>query len=200
MLTPMGRTTRHLAPLALVLLLAACSSAGRREPGAPLGEPPGPAPRFPRYTESIKQIALFRGGLGWGGVWIGSTVRQVENALGKLLDLDKAETDELCGYRAVGVGILGQPLRLEFEGTGDNTRLRAIWLLLDGHGRPLDRDALVRALKARFPDLAYVPSPHVPDLSEGKAPKPLYELDKAEDGLFWVDPGRGIYFGKICVD
>ena len=195
----MGSTTRHLAPLALALLLAAASTtAGRRAPGAPPGELPGPAPRFPRYTESIKQIARLRGSLGWGGVWIGSTVRDVERGLRKPLDLEKTEKDELCGYRTVGAEILGQPLRLEFEGTEEEARLRAIWLLLDGHGRPLDRDTLVRALKARFPDLAYVPSPHTPDLSEAEAPKPLYELGK--DSLFWVDPGRGIYFGKICVD
>jgi hypothetical protein len=189
----MGRTTRLLAPLALALLLAACSSGGRQEPGAPPGEP-----RFPRYTESIKQIARLRGSLGWGGVWIGSTAREVERAIGKRLDLDKADPDELCGYRAVGADILGQPLRLEFEGTGEEARLRAVWLLLDGRGRPLDRDVLVRALKSRFPDVKYLPSPHAPDLSEAGAPKPLYELGK--DSLFWVDPGRGIYFGKICVD
>lgn len=197
----MGRTTRHLVPLALALLLAACSTAGRREPGAPPGEPPGSAPRFPRYTESIKQIARLRGSLGWGGVWIGSTVRDVERGLRKPLDLDKAEKDELCGYRTVGAEILGQPLRLEFEGAGEDAHLRAIWLLLDGRGRPLDRDALVRALKARFPDLAYVPSPHTPDLSEAEAPSPLYRLEGlGEEGMFWIEPGRGIYFGKICVD
>lgn len=190
----MALTTRHLAPLALALLLAACSSGGRREPGAPPGDPRP----FPPYTESIKQIARLRGSLGWGGVWIGSTAREVERATGKRLDLDKADPDELCGYRAVGADVLGQPLRLEFEGMGENARLRAVWLLLDGRGRPLDRDALVRALKARFPDVKHLPSPHAPDLPEAEAPKPLYELGK--DSLFWVDPGRGIYFGKICVD
>lgn len=197
----MGSTTRHLAPLALALLLAACSTAGPGEPGARPGELPGAGPRFPRYTESIKQIARLRGSLGWGGVWIGSTVRDVERGLRKPLDLEKAEQDELCGYRAVGVEILDQPLRLEFEGTGDDARLRAIWLLLDGRGRPLDRTALARALKARFPDLAYVPSPHTPDMPEAEAPSPLYRLERiGEEGMFWIDPGRGIYFGKICVD
>lgn len=190
----MALTTRHLAPLALALLLAACSLGGRREPGAPPGDPRP----FPPYTESIKQIARLRGSLGWGGVWIGSTAREVERATGKRLDLDRADPDELCGYRAVGADVLGQPLRLEFEGMGEDARLRAIWLLLDGRGRPLDRDALVRALKARFPDVRHLPSPHTPDLPEAEAPKPLYELGK--DSLFWVDPGRGIYFGKICVD
>lgn len=197
---PARTTTRRLALLALALLLAACSTAGR-EPGELPGEPPGPAARFPRYTESIKQIARLRGNLGWGGVWIGSTLREVERATGKRLDLDKAETDELCGYRAVWVDLLGQPLRLEFEGTGEEARLRAVWLLLDGRGRPLDRDALVRALKARFRDLAYVPSPHTPGLPEAEAPSPLYRLEElGEEGMFWIEPGRGIYFGKICVD
>lgn len=174
----MARTaTRRLALLPLALALAACATAG---PGAG---------RFPRSVEPVKQIARLRGGaLGWGGLWIGATAAEVERTLGRrLTELASAEPDALCGYRSAGVEVLGQPLRLEFEGTGEDARLRAIWLLLGSRGAPPSRDDLVRALKARFPGIESVPSPH-----------PLYRLD--EDNLFWVDPQRGIYFGKVCVD
>jgi hypothetical protein len=181
-------TTTRLAALSLALALAGCATAG---PGAG---------RFPRSTEPVKQIARLRGGaLGWGGVWLGSTAREVERTLGRrLTELVSGEPDALCGYRSAGVEILEQPLRLEFEGTGDDARLRAIWLLLGARGGPPSKDDLVRALKARFPGIEYVPNPHVPDLAEAESPSPLYRLD--EDNLFWVDPQRGIYFGKVCVD
>lgn len=181
-------TTTRLLGLAAALALAGCATAG---PGAG---------RFPRSTEPVKQIARLRGGdLGWGGVWIGSTAREVERTLGRrLTELATAEPDALCGYRSVGIEILDQPLRLEFEGTGENARLRAIWLLLGARGAPPTREDLTRALEARFPGIEYVPSPHTPDLAEAANPKPLYRLD--EDSLFWVDPQRGLYFGKVCVD
>ncbi|MFP5288130.1 MAG: hypothetical protein ACLGI9_20510 [Thermoanaerobaculia bacterium] len=178
----------RLAVLSLALALAGCATAG---PGAG---------RFPRSTEPVKQIVRLRGGsLGWGGVWIGSTAAEVERTLGRrLTELVSGEPDALCGYRSAGVEILGQPLRLEFEGTGQDARLQAIWLLLGQRGGPLSKQDLVRALKARFPGIEYVPNPHVPNLAEAESPSPLYRL--AEDHLFWVDPQRGIYFGKVCVD
>lgn len=181
-------TTTRLLVLAVALALAGCATAG-----------PGPG-RFPRSVEPVKQIARLRGGsLGWGGVWIGMTAGEVERALGRrLTELATAEPDALCGYRAAGVEILGQPLRLEFEGTGEEARLRAIWLLLGVRGAPPTRDDLTRALQARFPGIEYVPSPHAPELAEAANPMPLYRLD--EESLFWVDPQRGIYFGKVCVD
>lgn len=184
----MTQILARLLSLALALTLAACVTAG---PGAG---------RFPRSVEPVKQIARLRGGsLGWGGVWIGMTAGEVERALGRrLTELATAEPDALCGYRAVGVQILDQPLRLEFEGSGEEARLRAIWLLLGVRGAPPTRDDLSRALAARFPGIEYVPSPHAPDLVEAANPRPLYRLD--EGSLFWVDPQRGIYFGKICVD
>jgi hypothetical protein len=185
----MTRAIERLLPFALALALAGCATAG---PGAG---------RFPRSTEPVKQIARLRGGsLGWGGVWIGSTAREVERTLGRrLTELVSGEPDALCGYRSVGLEILDQPLRLEFEGTGEDARLRAIWLLLGARGGPPpSKDDLVRALKARFPGIEYVPNPHVPNLAEAESPSPLYRLD--EDNLFWVDPQRGIYFGKVCVD
>jgi hypothetical protein len=174
--------------LALALGLAACTAAG---PGAG---------RFPRSTEPVKQLARLRNGsLGWGGLWIGSTAREVEQTLGRRLNgLAAAEPDALCGYRPVDVEVLGQPLRLEFEGSGEGARLQAIWLLLGQRGAPPARDDLVRALRARFPHLEYVPSPHVPDLAEAQNPSPLYRLD--DESLFWVEAQRGIYFGKVCVD
>jgi hypothetical protein len=185
----MARSTiTRLALLSLALALAGCATAG---PGAG---------RFPRSTEPVKQIARLRGGsLGWGGVWIGSAAPEVERALGRrLTELVTGEPDALCGYRSFGVEILDQPLRLEFEGTGEDARLQAIWLLLDQRGAPPSKEDLVRALKARFPGIEYVPNPHVPNLTEETSPSPLYRLD--EDNLFWVDPQRGIYFGKVCVD
>lgn len=182
-------TTTRLFVLSAALALAGCATAG---PGAG---------RFPRSVEPVKQIARLRGGsLGWGGVWIGMTAREVERALGRRLtaELASAEPDALCGYRSAGVEILDQPLRLEFEGSGEEARLRAIWLLLGVRGAPPTRDDLVRALEARFPGIEYVPSPHTPELAEAASPKPLYRLD--EDNLFWVDAQQGIYFGKVCVD
>jgi hypothetical protein len=127
------------------------------------------------------------------------TFRQVERAVGQHLpSLGSAAQDELCGYYTLETRVLKQPLRLEFDAKGGESRLAAIWLpLANPAGEPSVLD-IARALKARFPDLRYLPSPHAPDLAESVNPRPLY---RGQDGrTFFIDPRQGVYFGEICVD
>jgi hypothetical protein len=198
-----------------VALLCACASPGPL-PG------PGPAPgpiigasggspgfpgaprssRFPRYADAIRQISLRAGHLGWGGVEVGMSFHQAELAVGQHLPaLGSSAQDELCGYYTLETAVMRQPLRLEFDARSGESRLKAIWLPLsdprEPEGVPATLD-IVRALKARFPDLRYAPSPHAPDLAESVNPRPLYALDRG--GMIFVDPRRGVYFGEICVD
>jgi hypothetical protein len=210
------RTTRLglvLSALSLAALLGACASRGP-SPGTPppgpgpIGAPPGGEPgfpggtsggRYPRYTEPIKQISRRAGHLGWGGVEVGMTFRQAELAIGRHLPaLGSTSEDVLCGYYSLETGVLGQPLRLEFEAKGGESRLKAIWLPLVNRAGALSTPEMARALKARFPDLRYEPGPYTPDLAEAENPRPLYRLDKG--GMFFVDPHQGIYFGEICID
>jgi hypothetical protein len=186
----MARTTRGAALLVLLLSLAACATGGA------VG---GGGGRFPRYVEPIRQIAQIRGRLGWGGFSVGMTLKDAERALGKRLPIFETARDEMCGRHIVEVELRRQKLGLEFEGTGEEARLAALWLLLwnPAGGGEMTTLEIVRALKARFPDLQYVPSPHGAQ-PESVNPKPLYRL--AEDALFFVDPATGVYFGKVCVD
>lgn len=188
---PVGRSTiRRAAPVLLLGLLGACASQG-------------PAPvsvsRFPRYTDPIKQISLRGGHLGWGGLEVGMTFHQAELAVGKRLpSLGSAAQDELCGYYTLETRVLRQPLRLEFDARGGESRLKAFWLPLANPAGELSTLDIARALKARFPDLRYLPSPHAPELAESVNPRPLY---RGEGGkMFFVDPRQGVYFGEICVD
>jgi hypothetical protein len=183
-------TIRRLAPVLLVGLLGACAAAG----------PVQRFPRLPRYiAEPVKQISLRGGHLGWGGVEIGMTFRQVELAAGRRLpSLGSAAQDELCGYYTLETNVLKQPLRLEFDAKGGESRLAAIWLPLANPAGEPSVPEIARALKARFPDLRYLPSPHAPDLAESVNPRPLY---RGQDGrTFFIDPRQGVYFGEICVD
>jgi hypothetical protein len=181
--------TRRAAPVLLLGLLGACASSG----------PVQRFPRLPRYIEPIKQISLRAGHLGWGGVEIGMSFRQVERAIRQRLpSLGSAAQDELCGYYTLETKVLKQPLRLEFDAKGGESRLAAIWLPLANPAGELSTLEIARALKARFPDLRYLPSPHAPDLAESVNPRPLY---RGQDGrMFFVDPRQGVYFGEICVD
>jgi len=199
----------------LALALGACASGGPipspgPAPGPDVGQP-GTSPgfpgvsrggRFPRYTEAIKQISLRGGHLGWGGVEVGMTFRQAELAVGRRLPgLGSSSQDELCGYYVLEAEVLRQTLRLEFDAKGGESRLKAIWLPLSDPREPRGVPStleIVRALKARFPRLIYVPSPHAPELAESVNPRPLYRLDKG--GMFFVEPRQGVYFGEICVD
>lgn len=210
--TETAHTIRKVWGLVLVLGLAGCASPGRGPgpaPPPPPGPLPGPTPQeggaaFPRHVvEPIKQMTLRKGRLGWGGVEVGMTFEQAERAIGRRLPaLGSASRDELCGWYAVDVEVLRQPLRLEFSAEGGESRLQAIWLLLRSPAGGLRPEPIVRALKARFPGLEYVPSPHAPDLAEASNPKPLYRLAEGTEGsLIFVNPaGGGIYFGAICVD
>lgn len=186
----MGRTTSRAALLALLVLLialAACATGG------------GGGGSFPRYVEPIRQIAHIRGHLGWSGLYVGMTLKEAERALGKRLPIFETPRDQMCGRHLVEVELRRQKLGLEFEGTGEEARVAALWLVLwnpAGRGE-LSTLEIVRALKARFPALQYVPSPHGAQ-PESVNPKPLYRLD--EDDLFFVDPATGVYFGKVCVE
>jgi hypothetical protein len=116
----------------------------------------------------------------------------------KLPRLGEASRDMLCGYSAVESEALGQPLQLEFDSRASEGQLKAIWLpLASPEGAPSALE-IAAALKARFPKLRYVPSPHAPDLAESVNPRPLYQIENG--AMFFVDPRRGIYFGEICVD
>jgi hypothetical protein len=153
-----------------------------------------------RYVEAIKQISLRAGHLGWGGLEVGMSFHQAELAASRRLpSLGSASRDMLCGYAELEAEALRQPLRLDFDTRGrEEGRLKAIWLPLASPAGELSALEIVRVLKARFPELQYVPSPHAPDLAESVNPRPLYQLGKS--GMFFVDPRRGIYFGEICVD
>ncbi|HYU33026.1 MAG TPA: hypothetical protein VEW48_12765 [Thermoanaerobaculia bacterium] len=178
----------------LVVTAAACISSGRG-PGTG-GEP---AVRFSRSIDAIRQITLRRGRLGWGGLEIGMTFHQAEQVLERRLPaLGSATQDELCGYYPLETELMQQPLRLEFSADAGDSHLEAIWLPLEGRSGPPGRDEIVDALRARFPKLEYVPSPHVPDLVEARNPKPLYRLAEG-GGMIFVQPG-GVYFGEVCVD
>jgi hypothetical protein len=152
-----------------------------------------------RYTDAIKQISLRNGHLGWGGLEIGMSLHDAELVVRKRLpSLAGAPRDELCGYYTLEAQVLGQPLHLEIDGRGEEGRLKAIWLPLASPAGELGTPDVVRALKARFPNLRYLPSPHEPELAESANPRPLYQLTPVE--LIFVVPREGLYFGEICVD
>lgn len=192
----------------LVLMAAACTGGGGPGPasapgGRPPGAPPGiggePAVRFQRSIDAIRQISLRKGRLGWGGFEVGMTFRQAELVLGRRLPaLGSSTQDELCGYYHLEAEAMGQPLRLEFSAEAGESRLQALWLPLQSRSGPPGRDEIVAALRARFPKLEHIPSPHAPDLPEEKNPQPLYRVPEG-GGMIFVQPG-GVYFGEICVD
>ncbi len=196
--------------LTALCLLSGCVTPGPASPPGPGpgGVPPPGRPRLSlggprhvvRYTEAIRQISLRGGRLGWGGLTVGMSYHDAELVTGRRLpSLGEAPKDMLCGYSSVESEALGQPLRLEFDSHASEGHLKAIWLpLASPEGEPLSTLEIARALKARFPKLRYVPSPHAPDLAESANPRPLYQIENG--AMLFVDPRRGLYFGEICVD
>ncbi len=198
-----------MAAVLPLLVLSAAACAGGRGPGlTPGGPPPGPPPgdveeqsahQFSRSVESIRQITLRKGRLGWGGFEVGMTFRQAELVQGRRLPaLGSADQDELCGYYQMATELMGQPLRLEWSADAGESHLQALWLPLLSRSGPLGRDEIVAALHARFPKLEHVRSPHAPELPEEKNPNPLYRIPEG-GGMIFVQPG-GVYFGEVCVD
>lgn len=154
----------------------------------------------PAYTAPIQQITLRGGRLGWGGFEIGMSFGEVQSAAGRRLpSLGLEPRDPLCGFTMVEVTPHRQPLGLEFDpGDGDTGRVKAIWLLLPDRKGAATTAGMVRALKARFPDLAYLHSSHDPTLAESTNPRPFYR--GANGAVFFVDPRLGIYFGDVCFE
>jgi hypothetical protein len=209
MRTRRGLTTNGFLAAALPLLAltaAACMSSGQ---GPATGPPPdsrprsgaagGPIVHFPHSLDAIRQITLRKGRLGWGGLEVGMTFHQAEQVLRhKLPSLGSATQDDLCGFYPLETELMQQPLNLEFSAEGGDSHLQAIFLSLEGRTGPPGRDEIVAALRARFPKLEYLPSPHEPEVVEAKNPRPLYRLADGGEMLF-VLPGA-VYFGEVCVD
>src|SRR5262249_10511233 len=132
----------------------------------------GGSRRYFRYTEAIKQISLRGGRLGWGGLIVGMSYHDAELVTGrKLPPLGSAPKDALCGDSEVDSEVMGLRLGLEFDSHAAEGRLRAIWLPLASPEGDLSTQEIARALKARFPKLRYVPSPHEPGLTESANPR-----------------------------
>jgi hypothetical protein len=180
------RSGRPALVAGLLLCLAGCASIEKQQ-------------RLARYTEPIRQLGWRGGRLAWDGLVIGMSFHEAELVLGqRLTPLAKAPVDELCGFRAVEAVAGRQRLQLEFEQKGEKARLKAIWLRLQNPAGEESTADIAETLKARFPDLVYLPSPHQPDLAESLNPRPLY---RAPNGaLFFIAPKLGLYFGEICVD
>jgi hypothetical protein len=173
-------------------------------PGAAGAPDVGHGGRYPRSIEPIKQISTRRGHFGWGGVEVGMTFHETELALGRRLPAlgsgsAGVSEDELCNDYSLETALMRQSLRLEFDGKGGEGRLKAIWLPLFDRAGALSTPEIVRALRERFPELRYVPSPHAPDLAESANPRPLFQVPGV-DGMIFVDPAQGLYFGEICMD
>lgn len=160
----------------------------------PVAAAPWPSPS---YLEPLSEIDLRGGRVGWDGVTVGMTFRDLERRFG-LLAAPAAEPELLCPHHRTDVVVDGQPLELEFSGTGDDAVLLAILIpLVPRLGETVEARAVVGALRDRL-DLAFVPSPHAPSVAEGEVEKPLYRT--ASDELVFVNPEAGVAIGEVCVD
>ncbi|HEX6203565.1 MAG TPA: hypothetical protein VF100_11225 [Thermoanaerobaculia bacterium] len=173
-----------VAALAVVVLLAALPAAAT----------PWPAPS---YLAPLAEIGVRGGHVGWDGVEVGMTFRQVERAVGRLA-APASGPELLCPHHRTEAVVDGQRLELEFSGTGDDAVLRVIVVpLVPRLGETLDSRAVVAALRQRL-DLDYVPSPHAPGAAEDEVEKPLFRT--ATDELVFVNPEAGVALGAVCVD
>lgn len=178
-------------PLACALTVAALAAVVAARPAAAVPWPP------PSYLEPLSEVDLRGGRVGWDGVTVGMTFRDIERRVGRLA-APAAAPELLCPHHRVDVVVDGQPLGLEFSGIGDDAVLRAILIPLAPRiGESFDTRAVVDALRDRL-DLAFVPSPHAPRAAETEVEKPLYRT--ASDELVFVNPEAGVAIGEVCVD
>lgn len=178
-------------PLVAALAAAAALVATVATPAAAASWPP------PSYLAPLSEVGLRGGHVGWDGVVVGMTLRDIERRVGRLA-APAAESELLCPHHRTDVVVDGQPLSLEFSGTGDEAVLRAILIpLVPRFGESFDTRAVVGALRDRL-ELAFVPSPHAPRLGEDEVEKPLYRT--GSDELVFVNPEAGVVIGAVCVD
>lgn len=182
-----------------VAALAAAAALVALALGALIAAPAAAATPWPppSYLAPLSEVGLRGGHVGWDGVVVGMTLRDVERKVGRLA-APAAESELLCPHHRTDVVVDGQPLSLEFSGTGDEAVLRAILIpLVPRFGESFDTRAVVSALRDRL-ELAFVPSPHAPRLGEDEVEKPLYRTGSNE--LVFVNPEAGVVIGAVCVD
>jgi hypothetical protein len=152
----------------------------------------------PADLEPLHRVIEVGGRLGWDGVMVGMTLAQVEAVVGEDLPAPAAEAQVLCPDHRLEVRVDGQPLHLDFSGTGGAALLHAITVPLPvERGGAFDTGTVVETLRSTL-DLAFVPSVHAPAMTEGEAEKPLYRTPHGD--LVFVNPEEGVVLGQVCVD
>ncbi len=182
-------TARRAAASALATLALFAAGCG----SVPAGSPDA------GRLEPLRQLHERRGRLGWDGLVLGMSYREVEVAVGKRLP-PAVEPERLLGCEkpALRVEVLGTPLDLEMSGTTEESRLVAVFVVLTSPERPLDGAALRAAVRARIDGLEFVPGRHEPDTPEEASRNTVYRTPAG--GLVFVNPDRGVYFGDVCID
>lgn len=181
-----AQTAAAAALATLTLFAAACASVPAGSPDAGRLGP-------------LRQLHERRGRLGWDGLVLGMSYREVEVAVGKHLP-PAVEPERLLGCEkpALRVEVLGTPLDLEMSGTTEESRLVAVFVVLTSPERPLDGAALRAAVRARIDGLEFVPSRHEPETPEEASRNTVY---RTPGGVHvFLNPDRGVYFGDLCID
>jgi hypothetical protein len=122
------------------------------------------------------------------------TFHQVELALGQRLPVPDGP-GELCGDYHLTTEVRGQRISLTFRGPTQQARLRSIGVLLPAG---FDMDAVVDALRARLPEMEWVPSRHQPEAAEHELRNRLYRVEEA--GVVFLNPDGGFQIGDVCID
>lgn len=149
----------------------------------------------------VRQLHQRGGRLGWDGLVLGMSYREIEVAVGK--KLPPPETPEPpgnvgCEHPSLRTELLGTRLVLEFSGTFEDSRLVALWAILAAPDRSLDPAALRAAVRDRVHALEFVPDPLRPGVAEEASYRAVYAVHGG--GRVVVDPARGVYFGDVCVE
>lgn len=181
----MSRTRRRAAFLGLVitsafasLVLAAQHSAG--------GDP-------------LAGLEIDEKGVGWDGILIGMSLVQAERRFGDTLPLTEIPSAQ-CGRFVSSADRNGLGVRVGFPAAKPGAKIETLYVRFEGYQVVATIADLVASLKAKQPQVRYLPDPASPSLTEADDPAPVYELPARTPLALALRPGDGLLIGPpSCV-
>lgn len=136
--------------------------------------------------------------LRWDGLFVGMSLRQLDQVLGVQAATPNVQHVNLCGGFTVRRVLHGVALDIDLIGPPSEETVAGIFIHWQGATAALTARELVPALRRAVADLVYRPSLHAPELAEQDNPMPLFQLKDAVGMVIFLKPGEGFYLGMAA--
>jgi hypothetical protein len=149
-----------------------------------------------RAADPLGKLEISARRIGWDGIELGMSFVQAERRFGTTLPLTEVP-GAVCGRFVSGSERGGLSLQVGFPSSKPGAKIETLFVRFEGQQVTLDAPALVAALRAKAPDLVYVPDADLPGTTEADHPAPTFELVRGEETwAIQLRPRDGLFLAR----